>query len=50
MKQPHVARLEAALHAPSVDTLVRVARALDTPLRVDVTPEGACLSREQPAA
>jgi len=43
MKQPHVARLEAGLHTPSVDTLVRVARALGASLRVDVSPDGAHL-------
>lgn len=50
MKQPHVARLEAGLHTPSVDTLVRVARALDASLRVDVTPDGAHLAPAEPAA
>ncbi len=50
MKQPHIARLEAGLHTPSVDTLVRVARALGASLRIDVSPDGARLATAEPAA
>jgi DNA-binding XRE family transcriptional regulator len=41
MRQPHVARLEAADHEPSLDTLVRLSAALGTDFILDINPSGA---------
>jgi transcriptional regulator with XRE-family HTH domain len=38
MTQPQVARLEAAEHNPTIDTLARLAQALDTEFAIDVHP------------
>jgi ribosome-binding protein aMBF1 (putative translation factor) len=43
MKQPAIARLEAADHNPSVDTLMRLAQGLDMEFHIDVTPEGLAI-------
>ena len=43
MKQPAIARLEAADHNPSVDTLMRLAQGLDMEFHIDVTPEGVAI-------
>jgi transcriptional regulator with XRE-family HTH domain len=40
IRQPHVARLETGDHAPSIETLARVANALDVELRLDFAPAG----------
>jgi transcriptional regulator with XRE-family HTH domain len=38
MTQPQVARIEAGEHNPTVDTLVRIADALDIEFAIDVAP------------
>ena len=38
MTQPQVARLEAAEHNPSIDTLARLAQTLDIEFAIDVHP------------
>lgn len=43
MRQPHMARLEAGDHEPSVVTLQRLSHVLG-PLHIDVTPEAATLT------
>jgi transcriptional regulator with XRE-family HTH domain len=43
MSQPQVARLEAGEHNPTIDTLARLAEALDTEFVIDVHP-----SRREP--
>src|ERR1700726_2248819 len=43
MKQPAIARLEAADHNPSVDTLMRLAQGLDMEFHIDGTPEGLAI-------
>ncbi|MEX2100061.1 MAG: helix-turn-helix transcriptional regulator [Acidimicrobiia bacterium] len=40
MHQPAVARLEAAEHNPSLDTLARLAHTLGLEFRIEVTPQG----------
>jgi ribosome-binding protein aMBF1 (putative translation factor) len=40
MKQPAIARLEAAEHNPSFDTLVRLAQVLGIEFHIDVTASG----------
>ncbi len=37
MRQPHVARLEAGEHEPSLATLSRLARVLDMEFHIDIT-------------
>ncbi len=37
MRQPHIARLEAGEHEPSLVTLSRLARALDMEFHIDIT-------------
>jgi DNA-binding XRE family transcriptional regulator len=37
MRQPHVARLEAGQHEPSLATLSRLARVLDLEFHIDIT-------------
>ncbi len=44
MRKPHVARLEAGEHEPSLTTLSRLARVLDMEFRIDITPRAVCLS------
>jgi DNA-binding XRE family transcriptional regulator len=41
MRQPHVARLEAGDHEPSLTTLRRLARCLDMSFHIDITPQSA---------
>jgi ribosome-binding protein aMBF1 (putative translation factor) len=43
MRQPNVARLEAADHEPSLGTLRRLSTVLGEHFTVDVTPDGAHL-------
>jgi ribosome-binding protein aMBF1 (putative translation factor) len=43
MKQPAIARLEAADHNPSVDTLMRLAQGLGMELHIEVTPDGVAI-------
>lgn len=43
MRQPHVARLEAGEHEPSLSTLVRLSAALGVDFTVDINPAGAQL-------
>jgi ribosome-binding protein aMBF1 (putative translation factor) len=43
MKQPAVARLEAAEHNPSFDTLARLSHALGLEFHIDVTPSGVAI-------
>ncbi len=38
MTQPQLARLEAGEHNPTIDTLARLAQALDTEFAIDVHP------------
>ena len=40
LPQPTVARLESGEHAPSLDTLVRLADALEIEFLLDITPNG----------
>jgi DNA-binding XRE family transcriptional regulator len=39
MRQPHVARLEAGEHEPSLATLARLSRALGIEFHIDITPQ-----------
>lgn len=39
MRQPHVARLEAGDHEPSLTTLARLSRALGIAFHIDITPQ-----------
>jgi DNA-binding XRE family transcriptional regulator len=39
IRQPHVARLEAGDHEPSLATLMRLSRALGIEFHIDITPE-----------
>lgn len=39
MKQPAVARLEAAEHNPSIETLVKLATALDIEVNININPK-----------
>jgi ribosome-binding protein aMBF1 (putative translation factor) len=39
MRQPHIARLEAGDHEPSLGTLARLARALGIEFHINITPE-----------
>ncbi|MBV8162296.1 MAG: helix-turn-helix transcriptional regulator, partial [Acidimicrobiia bacterium] len=39
MRQPHIARLEAGEHEPSLTTLARLSRALGIEFHIDITPE-----------
>jgi ribosome-binding protein aMBF1 (putative translation factor) len=43
MKQPAIARLEAADHNPSVDTLMRLAQGLGMEFHIEVTPDGVAI-------
>ncbi|HKR99281.1 MAG TPA: helix-turn-helix transcriptional regulator [Candidatus Dormibacteraeota bacterium] len=44
MKQPHVARLEAGGHEPSLPTLRRLARVMEASFHIDITPDYCRLS------
>jgi len=44
-RQPVVARLEAAEHNPSMDTLLTLARALGLRVQVDVSPKTGVVAR-----
>lgn len=44
MRQPHVARLEAGDHEPSLTTLQRLSHVLGIEFHIDITPESATLS------
>jgi len=44
MPQPAIARLEAGEHNPSVDTLMRLSRALGIEFHIDITPQSLALS------
>lgn len=39
MKQPAIARLEAAEHNPSIETLVKLATALDIEVNININPK-----------
>jgi ribosome-binding protein aMBF1 (putative translation factor) len=39
MRQPHIARLEAGDHEPSLSTLSRLSRALGLEFHIDITPK-----------
>lgn len=39
MRQPHIARLEAGDHEPSLTTLARLSRALGIEFYIDITPQ-----------
>jgi len=43
MRQPHVARLEAGDHEPSVSTLARLSAALEVDFTLAITPKGVQL-------
>jgi ribosome-binding protein aMBF1 (putative translation factor) len=43
MRQPHIARLEAADHEPSLAMLERLARVLGIDFRIEITPETSVL-------
>lgn len=43
MRQPHVARMEAADHEPSLTTLAKMAAALGVDFTVDINPSGVSL-------
>lgn len=43
MRQPHVARLEAGEHEPSLSTLVKLSSALGVDFTVDINPAGVQL-------
>ena len=40
MPQPNLARLELGLHTPTLETLARLAKAMDTTFSIEVTPKG----------
>jgi DNA-binding XRE family transcriptional regulator len=44
MRQPHIARLEAGDHEPSLTTLRRLSQALGIEFHIDITPERSTLS------
>lgn len=44
MRQPHIARLEAGDHEPSLTTLRRLSHVLGIEFHIDITPERAALS------
>ena len=44
MRQPHVARLEAGEHEPSLAMLSRLARVLGMAFHIDITPRALCVS------
>jgi ribosome-binding protein aMBF1 (putative translation factor) len=43
MKQPAIARLEAAEHNPSFDTLARLSSVLGIEFRITVSPDGVAI-------
>lgn len=40
MPQPNLARLELGLHTPTLETLARLARAMDSTFAIEITPKG----------
>jgi DNA-binding XRE family transcriptional regulator len=44
MQQPHIARLEAGDHEPSLTTLRRLSKVLGIEFHIDITPEHATLT------
>jgi DNA-binding XRE family transcriptional regulator len=40
MPQPDLARLELGLHTPTLETLARLARAMETTFAIEITPQG----------
>ena len=44
MRQPHIARLEAGEHEPSLAMLARLARVLDMEFHIDITPSALRLT------
>jgi DNA-binding XRE family transcriptional regulator len=44
MRQPHIARLEAGDHEPSLTTLRRLSQVLGIEFHIDITPDRATLS------
>src|SRR5438270_10694487 len=44
MRQPHVARLEAGEHEPSLATLRRLAQVLSLEFHIDITPDTISLT------
>jgi ribosome-binding protein aMBF1 (putative translation factor) len=44
MRQPHIARLEAGDHEPSLATLSRLARLLGLEFHIDITPQHLAIS------
>jgi DNA-binding XRE family transcriptional regulator len=44
MRQPHIARLEASEHEPSLATLARLARVLDMEFHIDITQSALLLT------
>ncbi len=44
MRQPHIARLEAGEHEPSLSTLSRLARVLDMEFHIDITRSASRLT------
>jgi len=46
MKQPAIARLEAAEHEPSLATLARLSRALDVSLTLAIAPQSVVLQSD----
>ena len=50
MRQPHVARLEAGDHEPSLGTLRRLARVLGLEFHIDITPDTISLTAYSPTS
>lgn len=44
MRQPHIARLEAGEHEPSLGTLQRLAQLLDLEFHIDITADSISLT------
>jgi ribosome-binding protein aMBF1 (putative translation factor) len=44
MRQPHIARLEAGVHEPSITMLRRLAQVLDIEFHIDITAEQVALT------
>ena len=47
MRQPHIARLEAGEHEPSLATLSRLARVLGMEFQIDITQSACALPRSR---
>jgi predicted transcriptional regulator len=50
MRQPHVARLEAGDHEPSLATLRRLAQVLGLEFHIDITPDTISLTAYSPTS